>query len=472
MSFTDIVFVPFLLVVFCSFALARNRPLLQLLILLIASFSFYSWWRLDCVAILLFPALVDYALANLIHRTEIPWKRKLYLLLSLVSNLGLLGYFKYFNWMVDDVNWLLARWQVRPFANPSIILPVGISFYTFMTLSYTIDIYRREIQPCPSLLRYLVFVAFFPHLVAGPILRAKELLPQLEGDLARRSDPSGLWLILYGFAKKLFLADVLAAVVVNPTLSHLNEHSAPELLLAIYGFAFQIFLDFSSYSDIAIGLGRLFGVRLPLNFDCPYVATNPQEFWRRWHITLSTWFRDYLYIPLGGNRGGRWLTARNLAITMLLAGAWHGARGTFVLWGALHGLYLGVYREFDRQVKKGRLGWWLSVPRAVRCCFFFQFVCLAWVFFRLESLEQCGQYFHALAHQGWRSSHVSSTWLVLFAAAGLVHFGIEPVLYRMVALLSRLRPVVCALAYQLLFLVFYATDVAKVGHQVFIYFQF
>ncbi len=472
MSFTEIIFVPFLLIVLCAFAFARHRPQLQLVVLLIASFVFYSWWRADCVILLLMPALIDYATGKLIYRSDSTKIRRFWLGLSLVSNLLFLGYFKYFNWMLNDFNWLLSNFDVLPFDNPPIVLPVGISFYTFMTMSYTIDIYRREIEPCHSLLRYLVFISFFPHLVAGPILRAKDLLPQLQGNLAARSDPSGLWLMLYGFVKKLFIADFLGAQVVNPTFADMAACSKAELILATYGFAFQIFLDFSSYSDIAIGLGRLFGVSLPVNFRSPYSSTNAQEFWRRWHISLSTWFRDYLYIPLGGARGSQWLQFRNLTLTMLLAGLWHGANATFLVWGSLHALYLCVFHAFHRELQQGKFVWWHSIPQWLRAFLFFQLLCLAWVFFRLPSLEACLEYFLAVASHDWLTSFRPLKWTGLFAGALFFTFVLEARLDRIVATLSRLPPICCAAAYQLLFISIYWTDASRIGHQVFIYFQF
>jgi alginate O-acetyltransferase complex protein AlgI len=323
MNFTDIIFFPFAVTVFALFYAARRRPTAQVVILLVASLVFYGWWRIDFLLLLLYPTLIDYVLGNAIAATQSQTRRRAYLILSIGTNLGLLAFFKYSNWMLDNVNVLFGYFGHRPHGPLNILLPVGISFYTFQSMSYTIDIYRNQLKPSPSFLRYMLAVSAFPQLVAGPIVRAREMLPQLFGNLASRSDFSGLWLILYGLAKKLLIADQIGLLIVDPVFGNYASYSSTETLIATYAFAFQIFFDFSAYSDIAIGLGRIFGLTLPVNFLYPYLSSNPREFWSRWHITLSRWLRDYLYIPLGGSRGGRLLTARNLMITMLLGGAWH-----------------------------------------------------------------------------------------------------------------------------------------------------
>jgi D-alanyl-lipoteichoic acid acyltransferase DltB (MBOAT superfamily) len=291
---------------------------------------------------------------------------------------------------------------------------VGISFYTFQTLSYTIDVYRGRISPTRNLLDFALFVAFFPQLVAGPIERASRLLPQLarERPLTARGLASGAWLAGWGLFKKVVIADNLAPLVDEVYAPGANP-AAGEVLLATYAFAFQIYCDFSGYTDIARGVARMFGIDLMLNFRLPYLATAPSDFWRRWHISLSTWLRDYLYIPLGGNRGGRARTLRNLMLTMLLGGLWHGAAWTFVCWGAYHGVLLVAERVWRRRGRSARVG---AARRALAVAGTFHAVCLGWLFFRADSLAGVGSLLRALGsdpHWGLALSWLPSLGLLL-----------------------------------------------------------
>ena len=374
MVFTSWAFVRFFLVVLIGLSVMRTRTLRQL-VLLVASAFFYGYWNVWYLPLLATPALIDYYCALRIDATEDPLLRKRWLLVSLVTNLGLLGYFKYAAFFATNIAALLGR----PIPHLDILLPVGISFYTFKTLSYTIDVYRRDIPVCRKVWQYTMFVMYFPELVAGPIVRASVFLPQMRRSL-RPSWPRaivGLQVVLLGVTKKLLIADRLA-VLVDPVFAAPRAYSQATVASALVAYSLQIYCDFSGYSDIAIGISRIIGFDLPENFNMPYLATSITDFWRRWHMTLSAWLRDYLYIPLGGNRRGRIRTYVNLTLTMLLGGLWHGANWTFVGWGLLHGIGLAVHKALAP-----RLAWWTHWTRAIAGWLVtYAFVCLAWVFFR------------------------------------------------------------------------------------------
>jgi D-alanyl-lipoteichoic acid acyltransferase DltB (MBOAT superfamily) len=314
------------------------------------------------------------------------------LALTVALNLGFLGFFKYWGFVLENARLLAGA--LRGAGSPpagdalaAILPPVGISFFTFESMSYVVDVYRGELAPHRSYLRYLLFVAFFPHLVAGPIVRPRDLLPQLERrpTLDRAMGGEALFLVALGLVKKLVISDQLAQNLIDRVFERPESFSALEVLAGVYGYAVQIYCDFSGYTDIAIGSALLLGVRFPKNFDAPYQASNLAEFWRRWHISLSTWLRDYLYIPLGGNRGGPLLTYRNLMITMVLGGLWHGASWTFVFWGFLHGLGLAVTRAWERRRGAAPVSGW---GRALGTVITFHYVCLAWIFFRAPTFKQ------------------------------------------------------------------------------------
>lgn len=395
-SFAFLIFLPLFMIGYWS---TRGRA--RLWVMFLASLVFYGWWDWRFLFLLLFSALVDYSLGLLLENEQDDAARHRLIVLSIVVNLGLLGFFKYFNFFADsaaqlsDALGLHVTWTTL-----RIVLPVGISFYVFKTMSYTIDVYRRTQRAERDLLRFATFVVFFPELVAGPIVRASRLLPQLNHD--QRFDyeraVSGLSLICAGYVRKVVVADSLAPLV-DVRFAHPEAHSALSLLIGVYFYAFQIYCDFSGYSSIAIGLARILGFDFGINFDRPYFSRSFSEFWTRWHISLSSWLRDYLYIPLGGNRGGTLFTFRNLMLTMLLGGLWHGARWTFVAWGGLHGLYLVSQRlvgpAYQRAVKS------LRVPRPVSNAFLillvFHLTCLAWVFFRAQSFQNAWQILSSIA---------------------------------------------------------------------------
>jgi len=374
MLFISWQFVVFLVVVLAGLRLMPTRESRQCL-LLVASAVFYGSHTPWHLLILATPSLIDFACATRIEESLDPVTRKRWLLLSLISNLGLLGYFKYADFFADSIGDLLGVTTVPL----GLALPLGISFFTFKTLSYTIDVYRREIPACRSMWRYAMFVSYFPELVAGPIVRASVFLPQMDRTLkpSRERTIVGLQLILLGVTKKLFVADRLATLV-NPVFAAPQGYSQLTVLSAVVAYSLQIYCDFSGYSDIAIGVSRIIGFDLPENFNLPYLATSITEFWRRWHITLSQWLRDYLYIPLGGNRKGPRRTYVNLLITMLLGGLWHGAGVTFIVWGLLHGIGLAVHKLWSTHVPRG----WRPFHGVLGWLATYSFVCLAWIFFR------------------------------------------------------------------------------------------
>ncbi|HEU0029544.1 MAG TPA: MBOAT family O-acyltransferase [Kofleriaceae bacterium] len=328
-----------------------TRVLGRVMILFVVSALFYHAWAAAMpgayrylLALLLATIALDYYLGLWIERTETPWKRKALVIVSLCSNLGILVFFKYADFFVQDVL------QLHQYEELNLILPAGISFHTFQSLSYTIDVYRKELPATRSVVDFATFVLFFPQLVAGPIVRAKELLPQLSNlpplELQKATD--GLFRIVVGLFKKITLADALALYLVDRVFEAPEHFSSLEVLCGVYAYALQIYLDFSAYSDIAIGSAQILGFELPENFRTPYRSANLQEFWRRWHISLSSWLRDYLYITLGGSKGAAWRTYVNLILTMLLGGLWHGASWAFIVWGALHGFGLAITRYFQR----------------------------------------------------------------------------------------------------------------------------
>jgi alginate O-acetyltransferase complex protein AlgI len=365
--------------------------------------------------------VLDYFLARAIESRASPGPRRVMLVVSLVANLGVLGVFKYADFFGENLAALSralgreARWE--PWR---LILPAGISFHTFQSLSYTVDVYRRRLRPTASLGEFATFVLFFPQLVAGPIVRAEQFLPQIAHPPAvdPRHALEGLWRVSLGVAKKLCLADTLAVTLVDRVFAAPSHFSSAENLLAVYGYALQIYLDFSAYSDIAVGAAAMLGFELPENFRAPYLAGDLADFWRRWHISLSTWLRDYLYVPLGGNREGPARTYRNLLVTMLLGGLWHGAAWTFLAWGALHGVGLAVTRAAQRRTGAGPV----SRPRRVFATLLtLQYVCVAWVFFRATSFAHAREVFAQLARGTWDTANVPPAFTLAAVVAALGH---------------------------------------------------
>jgi alginate O-acetyltransferase complex protein AlgI len=400
MSFTSLAFWVFLPVVLVLFHGPCRKSLRgQNILLVVASYVFYGWWDWRFLSLIALSTITDFALGRMLSRTEEVQRRKAALWMSLVVNLGLLGFFKYAGFFVDS--WVDAWAKVgitmhRPALQ--IILPVGISFYTFQTLSYTIDVYRRQLKASQDLIEFAAYVSFFPQLVAGPIERASRLLPQLQR--TRRVTESavllGLRMMVWGLFKKVVIADS-AAQYANAIFGDSQGTQGPMLAVGIVAFAIQIYGDFSGYSDMAIGLGRLFGLRLKSNFRFPYFSRNVAEFWRRWHISLNTWFRDYVYIPLGGSRGGRWTALRNVTVVFLVSGLWHGADWKYVVWGGIHAaMFVPVF-----WMGRNRISWegwhWAHGFRALGT---FVLVCFAWIFFRADSMSHALQVVDGLVW-GW-----------------------------------------------------------------------
>ncbi len=396
MLFNSLIFpVFFLFVILVYYRLNRRW---QNWWLLLASYFFYGWWDWRFCSLLVFSTVQDWFLSRAINKAGDRKQRKLLLTISLIGNLGILGFFKYFNFFANSTQLLLHRLGFNTdIFTLYIILPVGISFYTFQTMAYSIDVYRKKQEPATDFTAFALYVSFFPQLVAGPIERARRLLPQFVRE--RKFDYSivrtGIPLILFGYFKKVVIADSLAPIV-QSCFQNPGSVSGPDLLLGVYAFAIQIYCDFSGYTDIARGVARFLGIDLIDNFSAPYFSRNITEFWRRWHMSLSSWLKDYLYIPLGGNRKGEFRTYLNLMITMLLGGLWHGAAWTFVIWGGLHGVYLSIHKLLLRK-KKIDIDTWggnrLSyLGDFINIVFTFHLVCFAWIFFRTPSLDVARQY--------------------------------------------------------------------------------
>jgi alginate O-acetyltransferase complex protein AlgI len=424
MVFSDPVFFLFLAVVLLLYYRLNLRG--QNWLLLVASYFFYAYWDWRFLSLMVISTVVDYTAARIIDTTEDQRKRRFFLGISMVVNLTFLGFFKYFNFFIDSAERLLSAVGLD-FATPTlyIILPAGISFYTFESMSYVIDVYRREVKPIDRFAEFALFIAYFPKLVAGPIMRIAQLMPEIQSPrrVTANHIVTGCLLILIGLVRKAVIADGIGRQV-DAIFAAPGNFSSPELLMGIYLFALQIYCDFAGYSDIARGTSRLLGIELVENFQQPYFSANIAEFWRRWHISLSSWLRDYLYIPLGGNRQGTFNTYRNLMITMLLGGLWHGAAWTFVIWGGLHGLYLVVHRLWTQRstgVTTSDAPTLWDWRRLAGMALTFHCVLLAWVFFRAPGLRAALDYLtQILAFQQletWRAvlPQVLIPWLLLLA---------------------------------------------------------
>ena len=419
MLFNSLQFAVFFAIVYSLYLVlehkARNR------LLLVASCVFYACWDWRFLSLLLVSTLLDYFCGLVIDRSQSARRRRVCLTISVCGNLGMLGFFKYCDFFLGSLNDLLGLFGLSgAFASGlDIVLPVGISFYTFQSMSYTIDVYRGQLKAVASLADFALYVSFFPQLVAGPIERASRFLPQVLG--SRRISAAGLheggFLIFWGLFQKVMIADNLARLA-DPVFADPAGAGSLAVLLAVYAFAFQIYCDFAGYSNMARGLGLLMGFDIMVNFRLPYFAATPRQFWRGWHISLSTWLRDYLYIPLGGNRGGVWRTCLNLMIVMTLGGLWHGADWTFVLWGVYHGALLVAYYLFSPGDKLlARIPEPLfTLGRIAAGAVFFHLVCLGWVMFRAESVESFAAVMSVLFSGDFATD--LAVWLPLIKVAG------------------------------------------------------
>ncbi|MBO6606962.1 MBOAT family O-acyltransferase [Psychroserpens sp.] len=419
MLFNSIDFVIFLPIVFaCYWLLRRFHVNYQNSLVVISSYLFYAWWDYRFLSLIIFSTIVDYLVGNQLKIANTESKRKLLLGCSLIANLGLLGFFKYYNFFIES--WIEAWSKIGvelEISTLKIILPVGISFYTFQTLSYTIDVYRNKIEPTHNIFQFAAFVSFFPQLVAGPIERAKNLLPQFgsKRDFDTDTAMSGIYLIIWGLFKKMVIADN-CAFFVNQIFNNTGNFSSAELFVGAMLFGFQIYGDFSGYSDIAIGVARLFGIKLMTNFSFPYFSRNIAEFWRRWHISLSTWFRDYLYIPLGGSKGNTIRTIRNVFVVFIVSGFWHGANWTFIIWGLIHAILflpLLISNRNRTYINTNRI----HLVQLPQILITFLLVTIAWIFFRADSVTTANQYIYDIISFNGASleSYVNSSKRLLFS---------------------------------------------------------
>ncbi|MEX2214429.1 MAG: MBOAT family O-acyltransferase [Phycisphaeraceae bacterium] len=441
MTFTTLTFILFLWLVFALYWTLRYRTA-QNILLIVASYSFYAWWDYRFCALMLISSLIDYIAALSIDRSPKRGVRRAWMWVSVAMNLGMLGFFKYFNFFAESFTAMMRSlgWEVGD-VTLKIVLPVGISFYTFQTMSYTLDVYFGKMRATRRLIDYMAYVCFFPQLVAGPIERATQFLPQFTAprtfDDAEATD--GCRQILWGFFKKMIIADRMAILVAkvygsDGTGVTLDQASGPTVIFGTIAFAFQIYCDFSAYSDIAIGTAKLFGFRLMRNFAYPYFSQSIRQFWQRWHISLSTWFRDYVYIPLGGNRGSSRRLAINLMITFIVSGLWHGASWTFITWGALMGLAIVVSTWRARRAAAAGLApadrsdTGPAGPRLMRMLCTFAVICLGWIFFRAPTMASATAAVGRVFTDVCTLQGFDSCWELMRSNAGAMIFVLIPLL--------------------------------------------
>ncbi len=479
----------FLFIGFLIIYMSLRKHLLARIIY-VTLFSLYFYYKSSGLwfFLLLFTATSDFFIAQVIVRTREVWQRKLWVVLSLIVNLGVLGYFKYFNFLMETATWLIRElgyqigntaMQSTVYMHKDIFLPVGISFFTFQTISYIIDVYRGKIAPLTRWIDYVFYVSFFPQLVAGPIVRARDFIPQIYKDpkVTRAEFGEGLFLVLCGLFKKSVISDYISMNFVDRVFDAPLLYTGVENLLGVYGYALQIYCDFSGYSDMAIGIALLLGFRFNVNFDSPYQSATITEFWRRWHISLSSWLKDYLYISLGGNRKGRIRTYVNLMITMLLGGLWHGASMSFILWGALHGAALAVHKfVMGRFHSFKKVGEEMKPWRRVMGVFLtFHLVCFGWIFFRADSLQKVWEMlsqictaFHAEVFTQFVSGYKGV--FTLMVIGYVLHFTPKSVGNILQGLLSRSPLLVQAAVVAAM--IFVVVQFKSAGVQPFIYFRF
>jgi D-alanyl-lipoteichoic acid acyltransferase DltB (MBOAT superfamily) len=467
----------FFIAAYSGFLLLKKTRYVNLWLLL-ASYFFYGWWNPLYLFLIIYSTASNYYVGlklvppltrgagpgRLPNATKIKGVRKskkMWLTLGVVNNLFLLGFFKYAGFVTDNLNTLFSWLGVGAIIPvPDVLLPIGISFFTFQSMGYTIDVYRGQFQAEKNFIKFATFVAFFPQLIAGPIERAKSLLPQLQRPRQICADDisDGLSLFIVGLFKKIALADFLA-IYVDRIYDNPTNYGGLSLIFATYGFAWQIYFDFSGYTDMARGLARAMGINLTLNFNNPYTATGLRDFWHRWHITLSSWFRDYVYIPLGGNRKGKIRTCLYILLTMLIGGLWHGAAWRFVLWGGLH----AVGRILTGGIEKTAL--YERIPRIVRQLLTFHFVCLGWVFFRAENINDAALILRRIFTTAAPSPTVPVVMFAIIAAVWLYQL-----IYNSTARVILTRRLVRVTL--MLLILIYLTVFATAGHEPFIYFQF
>ena len=479
MLFPTLIFAVFFIIVFSLHWGLVGRPHIWKPFMLSASYVFYGWWDWRFLGLIVACTLASHLAAVAMARSKRVALRRLFLVLALAFILGVLGFFKYYGFFAVSLHQLCGSLNI-PCSLPllDIVLPVGISFFTFQALSYIIDVYRRVMSPARRLLDFAIYLSFFPQLVAGPIVRARDLLPQVAHpercmpmDIGRAAG-----LILMGLFKKMVIANTLATAIVDPVFAHPAAYGAADTLLAIYAYAMQIYCDFSAYSDMAIGFCLLLGFDIMLNFNAPYFAQSLQEFWQRWHISLSTFIRDYLYFPLGGSKLSERKTYRNLIIAFLLAGLWHGANWTFIFWGLMHGVYRAAERFVETRILKHPIssssrgsGLWerYCLPFLKRF-WLFHFVCLTWFFFRAESFQDAWTMLGQLAH--WTKPLAPPMIIAIMVIGFLTQFGDGQRMRKIWDGFTRLNPVWQGLLAAVILTVILA--LGPEGVAPFIYFQF
>ena len=482
MLFNSIAFAVFLPIVFILYWFVTNKKLkLQNFLIVIASYTFYGWWDWRFLSLIIFSTAIDFLIGVNLSKQENQNKRKILLWTSILVNLGFLGFCKYYNFFLDNFIMVFSFFGSEINTNSlNIILPMGISFYTFQTLSYVIDVYKRKLEPTRDFIAFSAFVSFFPQLVAGPIERATNLLPQFYTkryfDYSKAVD--GMRQILWGLFKKIVIADNCAQYA-NIIFNNSYEYSGSTLVLGAIFFTFQIYGDFSGYSDIAIGTSRLFGFNLKQNFAFPYFSRDIAEFWRRWHISLSTWFRDYLYIPLGGSRGGTWKKIRNIFIIFIVSGFWHGANWTFIVWGVLNALFfLPIFitnnnrNNLDTVAKEKTLP---SIKEFLLMLLTFGLTVFAWIFFRAENISHAINYISEIFSNTFftypryhKDDSKKEILLLLFIFIILEWFGrADEYAFEKLAI-NKSKPIKILVCCALVFLIFYFAG----KEQQFIYFQF
>jgi len=451
-------FVLFFLIVYPTY-LALKGTRFRLVFLLAASYFFYAWFNPLYLVLIFYSSVLDYIVVARMAKSR---RRKMWLSISIVNNIGLMGFFKYGGFVTENLNFLLSSLGVTyAIPAPGILLPVGISFYTLQSMSYVIDYYRGNIERENSFIRYATFVSFFPRLVAGPIERAKNLLAQLQNRpmFSNEDISDGLSLFIVGFFKKVALADYMA-LYVDKVYAAPEQFQSPALILATFLFCWQIYFDFSGYTDMARGVARMMGLRLMLNFNNPYLATDMGDFWSRWHISLSSWFKDYVYIPLGGNRRGTFNTYRNMFLTMVISGLWHGAAWTFVIWGTVHALGRFLTRELERTSFYKE-----KVPKLIKQLLVFLFVTFTWIFFRAESITDAWVIVTRIFNSGLANPHCPLLALAFIFAVWSYQFVYESKI-KWVLELRAVRIVILVL------MVLYLSIFAASSEQPFIYIRF
>ena len=439
---------PFLLffLIFYPVYLLLKRTRFALLWLLLASYFFYGWINPLYVILILYATTFDFLISWMMQKSN---RKKLYLAISIINSIGLLSFFKYADFIINNINFLLSKLSVPyEIMSPGILLPVGLSFYLFQSISYMVDLYRGNIERENNFIKYAAFVAFFPRLLMGPIERGKNLLPQLNQlpPVKSQDISDGLSIFIVGLFKKVAIADYLA-LYVNNIYANPEQFQSPALLLATFLFCWQIYFDFSGYTDMARGIARLLGIRLMLNFNNPYIATSLADFWKRWHISLSSWFKDYVYIPLGGNRKGNFNTYRNLFLTMVISGLWHGAAWTFIIWGAVHAIGSCATRKLERTKFYQN-----KMPKLAKQLLVFAFVCFAWIFFRAENIDDAWLIIKRIFSSGITNPYCPILAIVMILLVWLYQFAYESKLRRFLELKSiRIVMIISMILYLMVF---------------------